>query len=992
MLAGRVAELRELHGAAVRAAAERRGWVGLIGGEPGIGKTRLAAACAAGLAEDGFGCAGVTCPEDNGAPPFWVWGQLLGQLGAGDVLRPGAGQADPEVARFLLFEAVATRIREAAASRSLLLVVDDLHWADPGSRRLLAAIRGALATLPVVALCTYRDTEPTADALCAEVGPERHLVLGGLAPGELAIAVRLATGSAVPDALLDGLHARTAGNPYFAAEAVRLLRAEGRLDASTKLPAELLPRTVRAVLERRLARLPTRAAELLRVAALLGDELSPPLLAEVAGEPLAAVASVLEAAKAARVVGHDRFAHPLVREVLEAQLVPADRSRWHARAGALLARRYRAGTAGPAAAARHLLAAAELGGETGPAVEFACLAAADAVRRAGYEDAVRLLSAALAVAGPGSDRGELLCALGEAALAAGDPAGARAAYAEATELARRTERAELLAAAALGVAGGRGGFEIDLRDPGRVAMLTEALEAQPDGDSGTRAALLGRLSLALAFTEAAPEQRETLSTEAVAMARRLGDPAVLVVALAARCDAISGPDHVAERRAAATEIIELTRAAGDRAGEMLGRRLLVVALAEAAEWSAVDAEISSYARLAEHLAQHRLTWYVPLWRGARALMHGDLALADEHARELGEMAERAGSVNARLLGLVQRFVRLIGEGRADDLAGDFAEIVGLIPDEPRSAACAQALLNARRGRLAEARADLDRVVAGIVPRDGEWLPKYTQVSVAAVLAGHRGAAELAYRLLTPYAGHCAVEGILAGSWGSVAAHLGLLARYLGRAEEADVHFARAAELDAAAGAALAARTREWADGSGVAPDSLALFRREGEVWTLRYAGRTVRLRDSKGLRDLAVLLGRPDEQTHVSELTSAAGFPGADAGPVVDRRALAAYRQQLRRIGAELASADAGTAEAEALSREREALLAELSATTGLGGRLRVAGSPAERMRKAVTYRIRHAIARIADAHPELGRHLRASVRTGTWCSYAPEHRVDWQR
>ena len=77
--------------------------------------------------------------------------------------------------------------------------------------------------------------------------------------------------------------------------------------------------------------------------------------------------------------------------------------------------------------------------------------------------------------------------------------------------------------------------------------------------------------------------------------------------------------------------------------------------------------------------------------------------------------------------------------------------------------------------------------------------------------------------------------------------------------------------------------------------------------------------------------------------------------------------------------------------QEREALLAELSATTGLGGRPRTAGSPAERMRKAVTYRIRHAIARVADAHPELGRHLRASVRTGTWCSYTPEHRVDWR-
>jgi hypothetical protein len=990
VLAGRVPELRELHGAAVRAAAERRGWVGLIGGEPGIGKTQLAAACAAGLAKEGFCCAWVSCPEDEGAPPFWVWGQLLGQLGAGDVLRPGPDEADPELARFLLFEAVAAGVREAAAKRPLLLVVDDLHWADPGSRRLLAAIRGALATLPVVALCTYRDTEPAADVLCAEVGPERHLVLGGLAPVELAAAVRMATGYAVPDALLEGLYARTAGNPYFAAEAVRLLRAEGGLDDSTRLPGELLPPTVRAVLERRLARLPAPAAELLRVAALLGDELDPLLLAEVAEQQLTAVASALVAGRAARVVSHNRFAHPLVREVLDAQLGPADRSRWHARAGELLARRYHAGTVGPAAAARHLLAAAELGGEAGPAVELARLAAADAVHRAGYEDAMRLLCAALAFAGPGSKRGELLCALGEAALAAGDPDRARAAYAEATELARRTGQAELLAAAALGMGGGQGGFEVDLRDPDRVAVLMEALEAQPDGDSQARAALLGRLSLALSFTGAATEQREALSTQAVAMARRLGDPAVLAAALAARCDAISGPDHVAERRAAATEIIEVARAGGDRTREMLGRRLLVVALAEAGDWPAVDAEISSYARLAEHLAQPRLTWYVPLWRGTRAFMRGDLALADEHARELGELAERAGSVNGRLLGLVQRFMRLETEGRAGELTGHLAEITSLIPDDPQAGTCAHALLSARTGQLAEARADLDRVVAATVPRDGDWLPKYVQISVAAVLAGHRAAAERAYQLLKPYAGHCAVAGILAGSWGSVDAHLGLLARYLGRANDADAHFERAAELDAAAGAAVAARTREWAGGE--APDGAAVFRLDGDVWMLRYAGRTVRLRDSKGLRDLAVLLSRPGEQTHVGELTGAAALAGSDVGPVADRRALAAYRKRLDRIDAELDSAGAGSAEAEVLIKEREALLAELSAATGLGGRPRVAGSPAERMRKAVTYRIRHAISRVGEVHPELERHLRASVRTGTWCSYAPEHRVDWQR
>ena len=810
VLAGRAEELRELHGAAMRAVAERRGWVGLVGGEPGIGKTWLAAACTAQLAEEGFGHAWVSCPEDEGAPPFWVWGQLLGQLGVGDVLGRGPGDADPELARFLLFQAVAAGIREAA-DRPLLLVVDDLHWADPGSRRLLAAIRGVLATVPVVVVGTYRDTEPGADALCAEVGPDRHLVLGGLGPGELAAAVQVATGSAVADALVAGLHARTAGNPYFAAEAVRLLRAE-RLGISAELPTGLLPGTVRAVLERRLGRLPGSVTDLLRVAALLGDELDPPLLAEVAGQPLAVVAAGLEAARAARVAAAGRFAHPLVREVLDAQLGAADRLRWHTRIGALLAERYRAGTGGPAPAARHLLAAAELGGKA-KRRPSSSPGWPRRMRCAGpYEDAVRLLSAALALAGPGIDRGELLCALGEAALAAGDPDRARAAYAEAAELARRTGRAELLAAAALGMAGGQGGFEIDLRDPDRVAVLTEALAAQPDRDSKATAALLGRLSLALAFTEAAPERREQLSTKAVAMARRLGDPVVLAAALAAQCDAISGPDYVAERRAAAAEIIELARASGDRTREMLGRRLLIVALAEAAEWSAVDAEISSYARQAEYLAQPRLSWYVPLWRGTRAVMRGELALADAQADELSELAERASSINARLLALVQRYLSLLAEGRADELSGDFVEIVALMPDDPWAAACAHALLNAHRGHLAEARAELDRVMAGMLPRHGEWLPRCVQVAEAAVLADHRPAAELAYQLLKPYARQCAVEGILAGSRGSVAAHLGLVARYLGRAEDADAHFALAAELDAAAGAALAARTRQWAGG------------------------------------------------------------------------------------------------------------------------------------------------------------------------------------
>jgi tetratricopeptide (TPR) repeat protein len=1022
-IAGRGAELRELRSAAEVTVAQGRGWVGLIGGEPGIGKTRLASALAAELSGDGFGTAWVSCPEDAGAPPFWPWTQLLGQLGAADALRAGSGESDPELARFLLFEAVVAALRTRAAAGPVLLVLDDLHWADPGSRRLLGRVRAELTGVPAVVLGTYRDTEPGAEALCAEVGPERHLTLTGLAPDDLDAALLAATGERVTAALLTGLHSRTGGNPFFAAEAVRLLRSEGRLHTLTEVPAGLLPGTVRAVLERRLARLPAPAHDLLRVAALLGEDVAPDLLAEVAGSQPATATAAVEAARSARLLIGDRFAHPLVRETLEAQLGTADRLRWHAAAGAVLARRHRSGVADPAAAARHLLAAARLGGDTAAAVEFARLAATEAVRRLGYEDAVRLLTEALAVPPEPEDRAELLCELAEAALAAGDPERARAAYTEAAAIARRTRDPELLAAAALGLSGGREGFEIDLRDPDRAAVLTEALETLPPGDSGTCAAVLARLSLALSFT-GADTRRGELSERAVAMARRLGDPGLLAAALAARCDAVAGPDHLAERTAAAAEIIELARAAADRSGELLGRRLRVVALAEAGQWTAVDAEIASYARLAERLGQPRLAWYVPLWRGARALMRGDQATALACAAEVDELGERAGSLNARLLGMVQRFVRLMAQGELDTLHAEYAAMLAMLPDEPLVSACSQAFLQAHRGRPGQARRYLERVVAGAagIPRDSEWVPAMVQAGVAAVLSDHRPAAELVYRELSGYPEQCAIEGILAGTWGSLAAHLGLLARYLGHPEQAAAHFTAAAELDAAAGTALAERTRLWATaatptvavdrpgsrnrpgsgdgpgaGDGPAGDARgAGFRHDGDVWTLRFAGQTARLRDSKGLRDLAVLLSRPGEQTHVTELAGAAGAtgpPSPDTGVLADRRALAAYRDRLRELDAELDDADelADRARAERLTLEREALLAELGAVTGLGGRPRVAGSDTERMRKAVTNRIRQAVERIDEALPELGRHLRASVHTGTWCRYDPEHPVDWQ-
>jgi hypothetical protein len=177
-----------------------------------------------------------------------------------------------------------------------------------------------------------------------------------------------------------------------------------------------------------------------------------------------------------------------------------------------------------------------------------------------------------------------------------------------------------------------------------------------------------------------------------------------------------------------------------------------------------------------------------------------------------------------------------------------------------------------------------------------------------------------------------------------------------------------------------------------------VFRRDGDVWTVAFNGRTVPLRDAKGLRDLAVLLAAPGREVAVTDL--AAGVPGGEApavaalgaDPVLDDRARAAYRARLAELDDELAEADAhhDIERSARLAAERDALIGELARATGLGGRRRRLGDATERARSTVTARIRDAIGRIERAHPELGRHLRASIVTGARCAYRPAETVRW--
>jgi hypothetical protein len=497
-----------------------------------------------------------------------------------------------------------------------------------------------------------------------------------------------------------------------------------------------------------------------------------------------------------------------------------------------------------------------------------------------------------------------------------------------------------------------------------------------------------------------------LATEAVRRARSADDDATLAAALAALCDAIAGPDHCAARRAHATEIIDLAARLRDPVLGLLGRRLRLVALLETGAIADWEADALAYRAAAEALRHPLYLWYVPLWRGMRALAAGR---ADECRAALAEAAaigERAASGNAIMLVQTQLWCL-----RAEE--GDTAGLLAMLPDLETVAVPApwlqvtRALVLAQAGRADDARAQLEAVVPLLpsMARDSEWLPSMAQVAETIALTGPHPVARWAYDALSPYAGLIVVEGICAAIRGPVDHHLALLADALGEHEAAARHRAAAVAAARVVGAlALAARIEGEAALVPV-PRADHAFRRDGEVWTLAYRGREIRLRDSKGLRDLHALLARPGTALAALDLAAAPGgrqagasagpdvlYPPSDTGEVIDAQARAAYRQRLRELDEAAAEADAA-ADIERSARiaaERDALVAALTEAYGLGGRVRRSGSVAERARTAVTARIKDAIRRISEAHPELGRHLARSVRTGTFCVYEPDQPVRW--
>lgn len=618
-----------------------------------------------------------------------------------------------------------------------------------------------------------------------------------------------------------------------------------------------------------------------------------------------------------------------------------------------------------------------------------------------FEEAVGLLLPLRERVDAGSaDQVELLVDLGDALLGLGETSRAGDVFTDAARVARRLDRADLLASAALGFGAGLGGFEIRMADDRQAALLEEADRLLGDEVSVMAAYVRSRLSVAATFMES-PGRRLELARSAVGVAEQLDDAGALAHALAALCDAVAGAEHVDERLRHSDRIIDLARTARRPELVLLGRRLQVVALLERGDFAEADRSIAAFRR---DLALHPLpvaSWYVPLWHGMRAVMRGDLHLVDELAAEAARLGNVAGSVNSPILVGTLRFNVGLATGDLDPEVAAMARAAcqDEVARSGRLSARVVLLDLARRdGKLDEARRHLDLLVAGgFGESDSERLGTLFATAEAALDLGAHDVATTIRSLLEPHERLWAIDGIGAGVIGSVREILGAIDLAVDgdsrRLEDATEEYeALGAPLMARRGRQRLGPSSVEPRGATVAVASAALV---GEFWEFAHEGERCMIKDGKGVRDLVTLLDAPGTEVPALQLAS----PGRDlvrpSGglPVLDERARAEYRERIGELEVELAEAEADNdlARIEHARVEYDFLLDELRAATGLAGRTRETGGDAERARQAVRARIRHAIGRIADHAPGLGAHLSRSVHTGHGCVYTPEDPVRWE-
>jgi tetratricopeptide (TPR) repeat protein len=829
---GRINELGRLHLAFTEACAGV-GRVTLVAGQAGMGKTRLADELARYAENHGAYVLWGRCHETGGAPAYWPWIQVArayARASGRPMAEAESPAEEPQPSRAQLFESFAALLRSAAQERPVLVVLDDLHRADKPSLLVLAEVARRLSDTRLLVLGSYRDDEvddqhPLAEMLgeLERVPSFQRLVLQGLSAPDVQALLSAGAQERLHDAeaeLASAVHRESDGNPFFVHELVRhlietrrLAQRDGRWTSEVSAVTELgIPDGVRDVVGQRLTRRSSECLRVLVAAAVIGREFPAGALPKVAGLDPGQVDSALNEALAARIIRPLRhrspryiFSHTLIRETLYSDLSLTRRARLHGKVGEALEALYGDGSPRHVSELAHHFAEGAAAGDPAKAIEYGRRAGEQAMRQFAYEAAAAHLRRTLAILDRDqpvdlSLRCELLLDLGDAEWAAGEFERSREAFRAAVEIARELNDSDKLARAALGY-GGRMAFGAGVRDDTLIALLEEAITGVRTSDPFARARLTGRLAEALAFT-APLEHRQELIDRAVTTAEETGDPRVLAYVLSNAHWALWTPDNVRQRLDMANEIIRLARAARDYDLEFDGLHWRVSDLMELGAVGEAEREVTTWSQRAQEHRRLYPQWLVAVFRAMRKLEQGELEDGERLALKAMEIGQRGHNENAlQLLGVQLATVRR-EQGRYGELEPGLLAFAEQYPAIP-AWRCALALMFSESGRLAEARAQFERLAGNrfeAITRDMFWLPAMAIVSQVCVNLGDSERADLLYELLSPFRHRNMMLGTVATSWGSAARTLGALAMTTGRPDVAARDYEDALQHNARFGA------------------------------------------------------------------------------------------------------------------------------------------------------------------------------------------------
>jgi DNA-binding NarL/FixJ family response regulator len=824
-LVGRQTELTVLLGL-LDATRVDGGRLVFVTGEPGIGKSRLLDELGARARDAGWLVLAGRAREPERTPPYAPIVEALrphvlhqppdrveAMLGRGaaavacllpELERPRPSTLDrlpltPEEDQAWLFEGVAAALATTATmppSCGLLLILDDLQWADAGTLLLVRHMAGRLTGIPLLIAGAFRGAEAGRSPVFAPLvndligaGSATILTLDRLTPAESATLVSTLALTPADAAVIEAIEHQTNGNPFHIQQLLRHLICAG-LDLSDRATAEMVrrdrPADVRFTVQRQLARMSAAAVDLLWTAAIVGADLSADLLREAVDPEGDLTAALAEAAGMGLLVvegGRIRFPHDLLREAVDATISPPRRQELHLRAARAFEqmRPYPLATDVTALAVHHRKAGALV--DPRVAAEHARRAAEAAFAVCAWHEAAAHWRVALELLEPRdiAERCDLLLMLAETCRLIGDREGGRRACLEAAALARMLDAPERLARAALAFPN----THLNNYDPTHHALLEEAL-ALPPQQQDIHAMLLGRLARVL-YEAGDHERMQEVSREALAAGRRTGDARARAHVLLQVSVPLWDLHQIADRLALATDLARAGEVAGDTYRSWVGHCWRCNHLIEMGDRAAIDAAIETCTRLAEQIGR-------PFAEVVTLGQHAFLALLAGRLGEAESLAGRMRSIGRRTDGEPTEHVAAIQFGSLH-ARGHFAEaaaLLGALPERFRSQphwSSVLAWLAGRQGRLSEARAVLERLTAdgaAAIPRDHGRRATLALLGEIAIMLDDTGRVEQLYAALAPMAARQVdVESV--AYLGSVSYYLGRLATALHRWDRASEH-------------------------------------------------------------------------------------------------------------------------------------------------------------------------------------------------------------